>query len=184
MRYLLIVLLRSIAIITVLQIVACSDKSTVLTSDGNDLSYVSSWSLDLELQLEEIDGTSATSFMAGDTVRMVLVVTNLTGSPRIVRFPNSHQYDFVVLDSESDMPHWRWSSGKVFLASPSSLELEPWEIRAMSVLWDQRTGAGPLLECDLYKAEGLLPGRYDPVDSSFTAFVRSPAIQFEITLPD
>ena len=79
--------------------------------------------------------------LQGDSVRMLLHVTNTGEDPLEFTFPSSQRYDFVVRD-EAGEAVWRWSDGMAFTQAISRATLSPGETWEFDVVWEpgNRTG--------------------------------------------
>lgn len=79
--------------------------------------------------------------LQGDSVRLLLHVTNTGEDPLEFTFPSSQRYDFVVRDGSGEEV-WRWSDGMAFAQAISHATLEPGETWDFDVVWEpgSRTG--------------------------------------------
>ena len=79
--------------------------------------------------------------LQGDSVRLLLHVTNTGDAPLEFTFPSSQRYDFVVRD-EAGEEVWRWSDGMAFMQAISHATLSPGETWDFDVVWEpgNRTG--------------------------------------------
>lgn len=73
--------------------------------------------------------------LQGDSVRLLLHVTNTGDAPLDFTFPSSQRYDFVVRD-EAGEEVWRWSEGMMFLQAISHATLAPGETWDFDVVWE------------------------------------------------
>jgi hypothetical protein len=73
--------------------------------------------------------------VSGDSVRLILHVTNSGVEPVRLSFPTSQRYDFVIETPEGDEV-WRWSDGMSFLQALSQETLAPGDSWDMEAVWD------------------------------------------------
>jgi hypothetical protein len=86
-------------------------------------------------------GPLATSLQVqtlGDSVQLVLQVTNGTPASVTVTFPSGQTYDFSVLDGTE--PVWTWSADRSFIQSVRMVTLAPGETRTHSEVWTVPAG--------------------------------------------
>lgn len=77
----------------------------------------------------------------GDSVRLLLHVTNTAGRGLEFTFPTSQRHEFVVRE-EGGAEVWRWSEGMMFLQAITRATLGPGETWAFEGAWvpGNRTG--------------------------------------------
>ncbi len=73
--------------------------------------------------------------VSGDSVRLILHVTNSGDTPVQLSFPTSQRYDFVV-ETPAGEKVWRWSDGMSFLQALSQETLAPGDSWDMEAVWD------------------------------------------------
>jgi hypothetical protein len=110
--------------------------------------------LELRLEIQDAAGQGARRFAAGESIGLVLVVTNTSGAPQRLEFPTARTHDFAVADA-GGREVWRWSLGRRFAQVLTQIELAPGESRRFAAVWDLG-GAG---------AKPAAPGRYRVVAS-------------------
>lgn len=77
---------------------------------------------------------------AGRPVRLVLRLTNLSGTSTKLTFPTSQQYDFWVVRGNDEV--WRWSEDQVFTQGLETRTIDPQQAVTLSELWvPQRSGS-------------------------------------------
>lgn len=69
----------------------------------------------------------------GDSVRLVLQVTNGTNQPVPVTFPSGQTYDFSVYDGGETA--WTWSADRSFIQQVRMVTLAPGETQSHSETW-------------------------------------------------
>jgi hypothetical protein len=110
--------------------------------------------LELRLEIQDASGQGARRFAAGESIGLVLVVSNTSGAPQRLEFPTARTHDFAVADA-GGREVWRWSHGRLFAQMLTQIELAPGESRRFAAEWDPRGAAAAL----------ALPGRYRVVAS-------------------
>lgn len=93
----------------------------------------------------------------GDTVRLVLHVTNLTDDAVTLEFATAQRYDFEVSRVDGGVV-WRWSDEMMFAQVEGRETLEPGESRRYEETWVAPTAAGS------YVATGRLTSGNRPVE--------------------
>lgn len=94
--------------------------------------------------------------LLGDSVRLVLHVTNESAAPVSFTFPTSQRYDFTVETADGDRV-WRWSEDRAFLQSVVEAELAAGDTWTFEATW--RPGARE----GVYVATGRLTAPERPV---------------------
>jgi len=69
----------------------------------------------------------------GDSVRLVLQVTNGTSAPVTVTFPSGQTYDFSVSDGANTL--WSWSADRSFMQAIRTETLSPGETQTHAETW-------------------------------------------------
>ena len=87
--------------------------------------------------------------LQGDSVRLLLHVTNTGEEPLEFTFPSSQRYDFAIRN-EAGEEVWRWSDGMMFTQAISEATLKPGETWEFDVVWDPGARTG------LYEAVGTV----------------------------
>lgn len=70
---------------------------------------------------------------AGDSVRMVLQVTNPTAGPVRLSFSSGMSHDFIVREGAREV--WRWSADRSFVQSLVAISLGAGETRSYTEVW-------------------------------------------------
>jgi hypothetical protein len=116
-------------------------------------------------RLERDDGAGAAEGLgstlnvrqAGDTVRLVLHVTNVTEESVTLEFTSGQRFDFEVgLPGGESV--WRWSADKLFVQALGQEVLLPGESRQYDAEWVAPAGGGE------YVATGWLTSTNYPVE--------------------
>lgn len=89
--------------------------------------------------------------VTGESVRLVLHVTNAGEEPLAFTFPTSQRHDFVVRTAEGEQI-WRWSDGMAFLQAISRATLEPGESWDMEAVWDPGERSGEFVATGMVTA--------------------------------
>ncbi|UCF66983.1 MAG: hypothetical protein JSV80_14530 [Acidobacteriota bacterium] len=107
------------------------------------------------LELRNDAGEVRTSFAAGESITLVLNVTNLTSNRRVFDFPTTQVYDFVVSEP-GGLDVWVWSHGMAFPATATRLDFEPGETKQFTEVWTQIDNDGEPVPVGSYEATGYL----------------------------
>lgn len=76
----------------------------------------------------------------GRTVRLVLRLTNVSGTRTELTFPTSQQYDFWVVQGDDEV--WRWSEDQIFTQAIEKRTIGPQEAITLTEPWvPQQSGA-------------------------------------------
>ena len=100
---------------------------------------------DFDITLRTLDkfGQDATSFVQGENITIVLSIKNVSAETKTLNFSSGKQYDLIVKDANGAIV-WRWSMGKLFIASFTSYDIAPNNAHTVSITWDQITPDGVL----------------------------------------
>lgn len=79
---------------------------------------------------------------AGDSVRLVLAVTNTSTSPVALAFTSGQSADFAVAQGGRDL--WRWSADKSFVQAMRTETLPAGETRSFDATWARGAASGTL----------------------------------------
>lgn len=109
--------------------------------------------------------TDRTEYATGDSIVIVLQVTNTTDSAVVFEFTSGQRFDFVVLDDRGD-PVWRWSADRVFIQMLGAERLEPSESLAYEESFRGSLPTGS------YTVVGMLVATNEPLEASTTIAVR------------
>jgi hypothetical protein len=121
------------------------------------------------LVLLDGSGRMADTFAQGESITLLLEVTNRTSSTAVLTFPTGQLFDFVVSDV-ANAEVWRWSHGRVFTTVVTPLEFAPGEIRAFTVVWSQDDNAAKPVDPGSYHAYGLAPVSEESLTSDRVPF--------------
>lgn len=120
--------------------------------------------------------TDKSKYSIQDTVKIALAVSNRTGATVSYDFPTSQWYDLQILKEGKVV--WRWSRGKLFTQSFTTLVLKPGQSRTFAITWDLKGDSG----------NPVLPGNYVaaatfPVEMSATRLERVLTVPFSVITP-
>lgn len=94
-------------------------------------------------------------YRSGDPVEITLTLANRASEGIAFQFNSGQMYDFIVL-SENRV-FWRWSEGRVFTQSLTSLVLKPGESKVFHEQWDQRNAEGQQAPASKYEMIAVFP---------------------------
>lgn len=97
----------------------------------------------------------------GDRVRLVLQVTNTSGSPVPLEFSSGQTHDFAVLQGGREV--WRWSADQMFTQALQSRTVSPGETLTWEAEWVPPAGLSGELT-----AVGTLTAMERPVEQRTT----------------
>lgn len=92
----------------------------------------------------------------GTPVRLVLELKNLTDETLTLNFPSGKHYDFEVFDSKKQLV-WKWSQGRMFIQTFTTITLGPKEQIKFTPDWDQKDNEGRQIPAGIYQVTGLIP---------------------------
>lgn len=75
---------------------------------------------------------------SGDSVHLLLQVTNAGSAAMELQFRSGQTYDFAVLQGEREL--WRWSNDQMFTMALRSERWEPGETRRYEAVWRPAPG--------------------------------------------
>ncbi|NLC57826.1 MAG: hypothetical protein GX774_13400 [Armatimonadetes bacterium] len=84
--------------------------------------------------------TDQQTYAPGTPIELTLRLENQGDQPVRLQMSSGQQYDFLVLRDGQEV--WRWSQGRSFIQTLTSLVLAPEETRSFTVTWDQRDAQG------------------------------------------
>jgi hypothetical protein len=102
-------------------------------------------------------GSALNVTVAGDSVRLELHITNVSGGPLTLEFATAQRYDFEVEEAAGGLA-WRWSDEMMFAQVLGEERLEAGESRRYTAGWSAPGGSGD------YVARGRLTSTNYPVD--------------------
>lgn len=105
-------LILAVAVVAMLSSCGSSGSGVSVSGDTRNVSDVT-----VSLRVEP------SRVSAGRSSRFTLRVLNVSGRPKTLTFNSGKRYDFWVT-SKSGEELWRWSSGKSFIQSIETLELQ------------------------------------------------------------
>lgn len=79
-------------------------------------------------------GSSLNVRVEGDSVRLMLHVTNVTSGPIALEFSSGQRYDFEVSEPDGDTV-WRWSATRSFMQATGREVLQPGESKQYMETW-------------------------------------------------
>lgn len=94
--------------------------------------------------------------LLGDSVRLVLHVTNESGAPVSFSFPTSQRYEFTIETADGERV-WTWSEGRAFLQALVEAELAAGDTWTFEETWRPGPREG------VYVATGRLTSPERPV---------------------
>lgn len=87
----------------------------------------------------------------GRPVRLVLRLTNLSGTRTELTFPTSQQYDFWVMQGTDEV--WRWSDDQAFTQALEKRTIDPQQAITLSEVWVPERSGGYVVHGEV-KAQG------------------------------
>lgn len=79
-------------------------------------------------------GSSLNVRVEGDSVRLMLHITNVTSGPIALEFSSGQRYDFEVAEPDGDVV-WRWSAARSFMQALGREVLQPGESKQYAETW-------------------------------------------------
>lgn len=116
--------------------------------------------LSTHLELQDQSGNTVDTFAPGETVTMVLRITNESYSAVSVEV-TAQQFDFIVAGAADKSVVWQWSNGQVFPAEMDEIHLAAGETRDFEVTWEQNDNGGAPVPAGDYLAQGFLATTYE-----------------------
>ena len=98
----------------------------------------------------QIDGfmytitTDRINYSRGESVRLRLVKTNITGNPISLNYRTSQRFDFVAFREGEEI--WRWSDEQAFSRAVTRIIIQPGRNQTFDAVWNQRNSAGRLVQ--------------------------------------
>lgn len=87
--------------------------------------------------------TDKSTYNLGESVRITLTKTNVSGGSITLRYRTAQRFDFVARRGTAEI--WRWSRGRSFAQVASTVTLSPGERQVFRATWDQRNNQGVLI---------------------------------------
>lgn len=88
--------------------------------------------------------TDRSNYSRGESVRLRLVKTNITGSPISLNYRTSQRFDFVAFREGEEI--WRWSDNQAFSRAVTRIILQPGGNQTFNAVWNQRDNRGRLVQ--------------------------------------
>lgn len=107
------------------------------------------------------------SFVQGESIELLLSVTNPSNTDVKLRFSSGQQYDFYI-ESDSYEEVWRWSANRLFIAALTELLVPAGETVEVSEVWDQQVAADVYLDIGSYKVYGSFLEQSPEAEFAFT----------------
>lgn len=125
-------------------------------SDSGDTPVTAS---DFIVSLETTDrfDQSATTFIQGEPINMLLSIRNVSADSKTLTFGTSQHFDFLIRDN-TGAPVWGWSDGIAFATAFNAVAIAPGEIRGYIITWDQTLAGGSTIAVGRYTLEGKVIG--------------------------
>ncbi|MGH8283474.1 MAG: BsuPI-related putative proteinase inhibitor [Gammaproteobacteria bacterium] len=106
------------------------------------------------LAVENVNGTSASTFSPGQQIQFVLSVRNRSTSSQTISFNTAQQYNFVVLNSGSATEVWTWSLAQTFSQNTTTLTIAAGQTQTYTVTWGQTDDSGQAVPNGNYEVIG------------------------------
>ena len=120
--------------------------------------------------------TDKPAYAAGEPVKIIFMLTNLSDQGVQLRFTSSLQFDIVVSRNETEV--WRWSNGRMFSMALTTLVLNPQSSESHAAFWAQKDNSGRPVSPGRYEVLALLPLHQpifsQPVPFTIRSFLLSP----------
>ena len=140
-----------VAICLLASLAACSEDDGMGPESTAGVSEASIVRDGLELKIS----ASKASFPEDVSIVLTFRVENVSTQALRYEFTSTNQHDFAV--EEDGRQAWRWTAGRAFGRTITSLKLQPGESKAWSEIWDQRDNSGELVGPGVYMVSGVLP---------------------------
>jgi len=108
------------------------------------------------LALRDSTGTTTTSFVMGEPIRLDLEIENQGNRTASLQFADAQLYEFYVFDAADNRVRWRWSEGMAFAQVTTRLSFAPRSTKSYSVTWNGVLADGSQLPFGHYRARGIV----------------------------
>lgn len=99
--------------------------------------------------------TNKRNYARGENVVITLIKTN-TGSRSVtLRYRTAQRFEFLARRGTDQAIVWRWSRGRFFAQTTSTVTLRPGERQVFRVVWNQRNNQGEQVAAGLITIEGF-----------------------------
>ena len=130
------------------------------------------------LSLQDSTGQETNVFLNGESITMILTITNISSFQQILGFSNGQIFNIQVFPDGSTVPVWSADKDFGFPDSSVLLHFAPGESKTYKVVWDQtdaNDGTGVPVGPGLYTITGFLVAQ----DTTYSSTV-FPVETFEI----
>jgi len=107
------------------------------------------------LSVQNSNDQEVTVFASGETIRLVLTVTNLTSASQTLNFRDAQQQEFLALIWENNAIIWQYAIGGASVLT--SLTFSANETKMFVVDWNQLDSNLNLVDPGTYRMQGYLP---------------------------
>lgn len=87
--------------------------------------------------------TDRRNYSRGESIRLRLAKTNITGFPISLNYRTSQRFDFAAFREGEEI--WRWSDNRVFSRVLTRIIIQPGRNQIFNTVWDQRNNTGRLV---------------------------------------
>lgn len=91
----------------------------------------------------------------GENVVITLIKTNTSNRTVTLRYRTAQRFEFLARRGTEGTIIWRWSRGRFFAQTSSTVTLRPGERQVFRVVWNQRNNQGQQVAAGLITIEGF-----------------------------